>query len=118
MLEKNKKRQRRHVKIRKIIIGTEKRPRLCVFRSARHIYAQLIDDQKGKVISAASDYDLKKQKGKTVKKVDIALEVGKAIAKKAKDKKIERVIFDRGGYVYHGRVKAVAQGAREEGLIF
>ena len=88
--------------------GTAKRPRLCIFRSAKHIYAQLIDDDKGKTIAVAT--------GKA--NIDKAKKVGKLIAKKALEKKIEKVIFDRGGYKYHGRVKAVAEGAREAGLKF
>lgn len=90
------------------------KPRLCVFRSNKHIYAQLINDQNGKVLLAASDLEVKK---KGTKK-ELAQEVGKLIAQKAKKKKIEKVVFDRGGYKYHGRVKALAEGAREQGLIF
>lgn len=93
--------------------GTKDRPRLCVFRSDKHIYAQLIDDQAGKVIASASD--LKMKKGK---KVDHSLEIGKTIAKEALAKKITAVVFDRGGFVFHGRIKAVADGAREGGLKF
>jgi large subunit ribosomal protein L18 len=90
------------------------KPRLCVFRSNKHIYAQLINDENGKVLLAASDLEVKK--GGTKK--ELAHEVGKLIAQKAKKKKIEKVVFDRGGYKYHGRVKALAEGAREQGLIF
>ena len=100
------------------ISGTGKIPRLCVFRSNQHIYAQLIDDQKGKTILGAGDLEIsalgKKGKGKTNK----AKEVGKLIAQKAAEKKISGVVFDRGGYKYQGRVKAVAEGAREGGLKF
>jgi len=121
----------RHKRIRAKIMGTAIRPRLCVFRSGKHIYAQLMDDEKGKVLFAASDSKLKKtasakSKGKDEKgvpvasqtKVEKAREVGKLIAEKAKNSKIEKVVFDRGGYGYHGRVKAVAEGAREGGLKF
>lgn len=92
------------------------RPRLCVFRSNQHIYAQLIDDDKAKVLLSISDKDLKTKKGE--KKSDIAKQVGKLIAEKAMENKIEKVIFDRGGTVFHGRVKALAEGARKGGLKF
>jgi large subunit ribosomal protein L18 len=115
MLEKQEKRYRRHKKIRAKVFGTVNKPRLCVFRSEKHIYAQLIDDEKAKTIVASSDLEFKKNRGTKIEK---AKEVGKLIAKKAKDLKIERVVFDRGGYKYHGRVKAVAEGAREGRLKF
>jgi large subunit ribosomal protein L18 len=105
----------RHKRIRARISGTAIRPRLCVFRSGQHIYAQLVDDEKGKIILAVNDLKLKKDRQV---KVDKAKEVGKLIAEKAKSSKIEKVVFDRGGYGYHGRVKAVAEGAREGGLKF
>ncbi len=112
MLAKQKKRQKRHKKIRARVFGTKVKPRLCVFKSGRHIYAQLIDDEKGKTVAAASDFDFKKIKtGK-------AKEIGKSIAKKANDLKITKAVFDRGGYKYHGQVKALAEGAREGGLKF
>jgi len=111
MLEKKEKRYRRHKRVRGKIFGKKEKPRLCVFRSAKHIYAQIIDDEKGKTMVSASDLELKKVEDK-------AKEVGKLIAKKAKDLKIEKVIFDRGGYNYHGKVKALAEGAREGGLKF
>jgi len=110
MLEKQKKRYKRHKRVRAKIFGTKEVPRLCVFRSAKHIYCQLIDDEKGRTLFAASDLELKKSK--------TAYEVGKLIAKKALEKKIKKVVFDRGGYKYHGRVKALAEGAREGGLKF
>ena len=112
---KHEKRLRRHKRIRAKIYGTAVRPRLCVFRSEKHIYAQLINDQTAKTIVAGSDLEFKKKRGTKIEK---AKEIGRLIAKKAKDLKIERVVFDRGGYKYHGRVKAVAEGAKEEGLIF
>ena len=96
--------------------GTKDRPRLFVFRSNQHIYAQLVDDDKEKILMSASDKDLKLKKGE--KKSDAASQVGKLIAEKAKENKIETVIFDRGGNVFHGRVKALAEGAREGGLKF
>lgn len=115
MLEKQKKRTRRHKKVRARIWGTSKKPRLCVSRSAKHVYLQLVDDEKGKTILSASDLSLTPNK-KT--KVETAKEVGKLLAKQALAKKIEQVVFDRAGYKYHGRVKAAAEGAREGGLKF
>ena len=115
---KHEKRYRRHKRVRAKIIGTSKRPRLCVFRSAKHIYAQLVVDEgvdeKGKTIIAVND---KKIKGKKTK-IDKALKIGKLIAEEAIKKKIKEVVFDRGGYKYHGRVKAIAEGARKGGLCF
>ncbi len=126
MLFKQVKRIRRHKRIRAKVIGTAKVPRLCVFRSNQHIYAQLIDDEKGKIIAMARDLELKVSKRKTASGKDsdktgktyLAFEVGKLIATKASEKKISKVVFDRGGYQYHGRVKALADGAREGGLKF
>jgi large subunit ribosomal protein L18 len=115
------KRERRHRRVRAKIFGTKNRPRLCVFRSNKHIYAQLVDDEAGHVLISASDLELKHKKAvkkNMTRKVALAYEVGKLIAKKAKEKGIEKVVFDRGGYKYHGRVKAIAEGAREEGLKF
>lgn len=113
-LEKQAKMERRKKKIRAKINGTQECPRLSVFRSISHIYAQIIDDESSKTIASCSDLSLKK-KGK---KTDLAKEVGLEIAKQAKEKKIEKIVFDRSGYQYHGRVKAVAEGAREGGLKF
>ena len=113
---KTLKRVRRHKKIRKDIVGTKDRPRLCVFRSNLHIYAQLINDENAKVLMSVSDKDVKIKGGE--KKSEAAKEVGKMIAKQAVESKIEKVVFDRGGFVFHGRVKAVAEGAREGGLKF
>ena len=115
MLEKQIKRNRIHKRIRAKIIGTKDRPRLFVFRSGKHIYAQLIDDESAKILALASDVKMKTKKGN---KVSRSIEVGKLIAKEAIEKKIEKVVFDRGGFVFHGRVKAVADGAREGGLKF
>ena len=99
--------------------GTKDRPRLFVFRSNQHIYVQLIDDSKAKILMSASDSDLKLGKGKSgTKKSDMAKQVGILIAKKAIENKIEKVVFDRGGTLFHGRIKAVAEGAREGGLKF
>jgi len=129
MINKKIKRQRRHKRVRGKIIGTVKIPRLCVFRSNKHIYAQLIDDREGKTLISASDLDIpaasakRKQAGPPKSegfggKAVIAYQVGEIIAQRAIDKKIKKIIFDRGGYKYHGRVKAVADGAREGGLEF
>ena len=116
MSVKKDKRIRRHKKIRINMHGTKDRPRLFVFRSNQHIYAQLVDDDKAKVLLSASDKDLKLKKGE--KKSDAAKELGKLMAKKAIENKIEKVVFDRGGIVFHGRIKALADGAREGGLQF
>lgn len=111
---KLKARKTKQVRIRKKFKGSAERPRLCVFKSLKNIYAQIIDDESGKtILSASSLADIKDKTGK-----DAAFEVGKLIASKAKDKKIEKVVFDRSGYLYHGRVKSVADGAREGGLNF
>ncbi|MBI4692134.1 MAG: 50S ribosomal protein L18 [Candidatus Terrybacteria bacterium] len=104
----------RHKRVRARIIGISERPRLSVFRSNKHIFLQLIDDKKGGTLISASDLKIKKKGTKT----EMAKMVGKELAKLAKEKKIKSVVFDRGGYKYHGRVKAAAEGAREGGLIF
>jgi large subunit ribosomal protein L18 len=106
-------RQRRHLRVRKKVTGTAERPRLVVFRSDKHIYAQLVDDDAGRTLATISS--VKVGDGK---KSDKAAEVGKQVAAAAKERGITRVVFDRGGYKYHGRVKAVADGAREGGLEF
>ena len=115
MQEKQEKRNRRHKRIRKKIKGTTKRPRLCVFRSNKHIYAQIIDDSKGKVLVSASDHELSKKEGKA-NKTQRAGKIGKLLSEKASKRGFKEVIFDRAGYKYHGRVKALAEGAREAGL--
>ena len=109
-------RERRHRRVRRRIFGTAERPRLVVFRSNRGIEAQLVDDVEGRTIASASHLGLKKTfKGS---KTEQATEVGKLLAQTAKKAGIETVVFDRGGYLYHGRVKALADGAREGGLRF
>ena len=115
---KNQKRIRLHKRIRSKIQGNKNRPRLSVFKSLNHIYAQLIDDEKNKVLAAASDLNNDKKKGKKGGKVAVAYEVGQLIAEKAKKIKIEKVVFDRGGFVFHGKIKSLAQGARDGGLKF
>ncbi|WP_046745091.1 50S ribosomal protein L18 [Kordia zhangzhouensis] len=115
-LSKTERRQRIKNRIRKIVGGTEARPRLSVFRSNKEIYAQIINDVDGKTLVAASsrDKDIKAEGTKS----EIAAQVGKAIAEKALKAGIETISFDRGGYLYHGRVKSLAEGAREGGLKF
>jgi large subunit ribosomal protein L18 len=117
--EKSRKRARRKVAIRLRISGTADRPRLSVFRSAKHVYAQAIDDVSNRVLAQASDLEpaLKPALADKAKK-EIAREVGKAIGAKLVALRIEQVVFDRNGYIYHGRVKEVADGARESGLRF
>jgi len=115
MLAKQEKKRKRHKSIRAKIKGQAKRPRLCVFRSNNHIYAQLIDDDNGKTLIAVKDTELEK---KLKNNIEIAKAVGVLLSRKAQDKNIKEVIFDRGGYKYHGRVKALAEGAREGGLKF
>jgi large subunit ribosomal protein L18 len=112
-------RQKRKRRIRKKIFGTEHRPRLSVFRSAKHIYAQLVIDTTGSTILAASTLspEIRSEIGE-LKKSDAAKKVGEYIGRKAAEKNIRRVIFDRNGFLYHGRVKALAEGARESGLEF
>lgn len=114
--DKNKVRQKRHLRVRKKVFGTAERPRLNVFRSLAHIYAQVIDDEKGITLAAASSMD-KDFEGKGGN-IEAAKKVGLSIAKKALDKGIKQVVFDRGGYIYHGRVAALAEAAREGGLEF
>ena len=113
------RRERRHLRVRRKLEGTSERPRLAVYRSSEHIYDQVIDDEAGNTLAQASDLDtdLKKQAdGK--KKSEVAKLVGSLIAKRAKEKGIGAVVFDRGGFQYHGRVKALADAAREGGLRF
>jgi large subunit ribosomal protein L18 len=112
---KNESRKKRHRSIRKRIEGNTERPRLSVFRSTRHIYAQVIDDLSQKTLVSTSDVDAEKGAGK---KKDRAKQVGTAIAKLCLEKGIDKVVFDRAGYKYHGRVSALADGAREAGLKF
>ena len=117
--DRKKLRRRRHLRVRKKVFGTPERPRLCVFRSNKHIYAQIIDDTVGRTLVAAStlDKDLRDKLEKTWNK-EAAREVGRLIGKRALEKGITTVVFDRGGYKYHGRVKELADGAREAGLKF
>jgi len=112
-------RKRRHVRIRKKVAGTQERMRLSVYRSLNHIYAQIIDDSKGSTLVSASSLDspvkeMQQHKGNML----TAKEVGGLLAKRAQEKGIKKIVFDRGGYLYHGRVKALADAAREAGLEF
>ena len=111
---KRQKRVLRHNRVRSVVKGTSERPRLAVFRSASHIYAQLIDDTKATTLAAASSAEVKEKAAKS----DLSVKVGEMIAEKAKSKGVKAVVFDRGGYRYHGRVKALAEAARAAGLEF
>ena len=112
-------RQARHERIRKRVAGTPEHPRLCVRRSLNHIYAQIVDDQSGNSLLQISSLSPEIRKIAEEKaKLDVSKEVGKLVAQKALEKGIKSVVFDRGGYLYHGRVKAVAEAAREAGLEF
>lgn len=118
-IDKNSVRQRRHARVRKHVSGTAEAPRLNVYRSLNHIYVQVIDDVKGMTLASASTLEKSVREqvaGKT--KTEAAKLVGQTVAERAKEKGIETVVFDRGGYLYTGRVKAVADGAREAGLKF
>ncbi len=115
---KNEKRGHVHERIRKKVQGTAQRPRLNVYRSLNHIYAQVIDDLNGQTLVSASTAEGKKEARATGGNVAAAKVVGKAIAERAKAKGVTKVVFDRGGYIYHGRVKALADAAREAGLQF
>ncbi len=117
---KDQTRQKVHSRIRKKVLGTAERPRLNVYRSVNHIYAQVIDDTKGATLVSATSVKKvgKGEKRPTGGNVGSAKDVGKMIAERAKQKGIEKVVFDRGGYLYHGRIKALADAAREAGLKF
>ncbi|MCB9511369.1 MAG: 50S ribosomal protein L18 [Deferribacteres bacterium] len=119
-IDKNIARQNKHRSVRKKVFGTSERPRLVVYKSNKNIYAQLVDDQKSKTLTGVSSLSagLKDEVRKADSRMKVATAVGKAIAEKAKDLKLETVVFDRGGYLYHGLVKALADGAREAGLKF
>lgn len=112
-------RDRRHERIRKKVIGTSVRPRLSVYRSLNHMHAQIIDDTKGHTIISASSLDKEFKDKKSHKgNIETAKQIGELIAKRALGKGVKKVVFDRGGYLYHGRVKALAEAAREAGLEF
>ena len=117
---KKLKKERRHRRVRAKVIGSAERPRLCVFRSNQHIYAQLINDATGITLASVRDMDIKDEKSKNdlSGKQAKSFIVGELIAEKAEKLKIKTIVFDRGGYKYHGRVKALAEGARSKGLVF
>ena len=115
-MDTNKKRIRRHKRVRGKIFGTAQKPRLCVFRSLKNIYAQVIDDENGKTLASASSLD--KEFNQYGGNKEAAKLVGQAVAKAALEKGITEVVFDRGGYIFHGRVQELAEGAREAGLKF
>ncbi len=119
MTGREEKRKLRHTRVRKKVRGTSERPRLNVYRSLNHMYAQIIDDLAGSTLVAASSNDKEiKGKMKTGSNIEAAKLVGVMLAKKAEEKGVKKVVFDRGGYMYHGRVKALADAAREGGLEF
>jgi large subunit ribosomal protein L18 len=118
-VDKNQKRIERHYRIRNKITGTPERPRLNIFKSSKHIYAQVIDDATGTTLVSASTQDKElREKVAELTKEEAARLVGKTLGERAKEKDINTVVFDRGGYLYHGRVKFLAEGARESGLEF
>ncbi len=116
-LSRNSLRKRRHARIRRNVVGTVERPRLVVFRSSRHIYAQVINDETGTTLVAASSLEPALRAEKAAPK-DMAKRVGELCAERAQEKGVTTVVFDRAGYQYHGRVAALAEGAREKGLEF
>lgn len=116
-VNRNENRKKRHMRVRKKITGTPNKPRLNIYRSGNHIYAQVIDDTIGNTLVSASTLD-KSLNLTTTKNKEAAKNVGEAIAKRALEKGIEEVVFDRGGFIYHGRVKELAEAAREAGLKF
>lgn len=119
MKAKEDKRQRRHLRVRKRVVGTPERPRLCVFRSLNHMYAQIVDDTARKTLAAASTVEPSfKEKSASGGNTKAAAVVGKLLGERAIEKGLKSVVFDRGGYLYHGRVKALADAAREAGLDF
>ena len=118
--EKRRRRKRAHLRVRKRIQGTAERPRLSVYKSLRFVYAQVIDDQSGRTLAQANsgEADIKSGLEASTSSCDAARAVGEAVAERAKAQGIEAVVFDRGGFIYHGKVKAVADGARDKGLEF
>ncbi len=121
MKEKREKRKKRHYRIRKTVVGTEQRPRLCVFRSSKHIYVQAVNDLQGKTIAAAST--LSKELPEVTEesltsKRRVAKAVGKLIGQKLQEAGVQKIVFDRGGFLYHGRVAALADGVRDSGFEF
>lgn len=118
MKSASQQRVKRHRRIRKKITGTAERPRLAVFRSNKHLYAQLIDDLSGRTLAAASTTDPALRSGRSSNNVEAAAGVGRLVAERALEKGLGTAVFDRGGFLFHGKVKALAEGAREKGLHF
>jgi large subunit ribosomal protein L18 len=120
ILKKRARRQRAHLRVRARVSGSSERPRLCVYKSLRYIYAQIVDDLEGSTLVHASslEKDVRTALGKSAGNKDAAKAVGQKVAERALEKGIKSVVFDRSGYVYHGKVKALAEGAREKGLQF
>ncbi|MGQ9618117.1 MAG: 50S ribosomal protein L18 [Candidatus Aminicenantia bacterium] len=123
VLSRNESRYRRKRRIRKKIFGTPEKPRVCIYKSNRYLYVQAIDDINGKTITSAStlESNLKEKFGNksyNIKSVEVAKLLGNIIGERLKEKEIEKIVFDRSGYPYHGRVKAIAEGIREKGIIF
>lgn len=116
--EKRIARERRHRRLRRSLIGSSERPRLAVFRSLRHTYVQIVDDSKGHTLASASDLEPSLRSNGGGKKIDMAMLIGRTIAERARESGIDDVVFDRGGFKYHGRIKALAEAAREGGLKF
>ncbi len=114
----NESRLKRKERIRRKLSGSTERPRLTVYKSLKHMYAQVVDDVTGNTLTAASDLELKDLAGQKLKKVQVAAKVGELVAKKCKEKSIEAVVFDRNGFPYHGRISALADAARKAGLKF
>lgn len=117
MNRSTEQRLKRHRRVRKKISGSAERPRLAVFRSNRHLYAQLIDDIEGRTLASASTVELTKDGHAAANSVDMAARVGKLVAERAKAKGLQNAVFDRGGFRFHGKVKALADAARQEGLV-
>jgi large subunit ribosomal protein L18 len=120
MKEKRERRERAHLRVRSRVRGSGERPRLSIYKSLKYVYAQVIDDDRGVTLAQAnsSDPEIRQQLSKSTGSLEAAKLVGETVAARAKEKGIEKVVFDRGGYIYHGKVKAVAEGAREKGLQF
>ena len=116
-IDKERARNKRHARVRSKVVGTARRPRLCVFRSDRHIYVQAIDDGAGATLASASTLELRNA-GRPTGNIAAAQKVGALIAQRLKEKGLEEAVFDRGGFLYHGRVMAIAKAAREAGLKF
>jgi large subunit ribosomal protein L18 len=116
--KKRERRRRAHLRVRRTVHGTTERPRLAVFKSLRYVYAQVIDDQRGVTLAAASSLEPGFEVEGSRSSKAAARQVGEAVAKRAKEAGIEQVVFDRGGYRYHGKVRELAEGARDEGLDF